>query len=89
MGIGVLNDGPIKTPRGPRSRQLVSTVTSGEDPFLPAFAENAGFDLAKVARVQVDNNRIPPCEAAAARVSRNPLNYLAPRRSRPDHAAHP
>jgi NitT/TauT family transport system substrate-binding protein len=34
---------------------LASTVTSGEYPFLPAFAENAGFDLAKVARVQVDN----------------------------------
>jgi hypothetical protein len=34
---------------------LASTVTSGEYPFLPAFAENAGFDLAKVTRIQVDN----------------------------------
>jgi ABC-type nitrate/sulfonate/bicarbonate transport system substrate-binding protein len=30
-------------------------VTSGEYPFLPAFAENAGVDLAKVTRIQVDN----------------------------------
>ena len=34
---------------------MASTVTSGEYPFLQAFAENAGFDLAKVTRVQVDN----------------------------------
>ena len=34
---------------------MTSTVTSGEYPFLPAFAESAGFDLAKVTRIQVDN----------------------------------
>ena len=55
MGIGVLNDGPIKTPKDLEGRQMASTVTSGEYPFLPAFAEKAGFDLAKVTRVQVDN----------------------------------
>jgi NitT/TauT family transport system substrate-binding protein len=55
MGIGVLNDGPIKTPKDLEGRQLASTVTSGEYPFLPAFAENAGFDLEKVTRIQVDN----------------------------------
>ena len=55
MGIGVLNDGPIKTPKDLEGRQLASTVTSGEYPFLPAFAENAGFDLSKVTRMQVDN----------------------------------
>lgn len=52
MGIGVLNDGPIKTPKDLEGRQLASTVTSGEYPFLPAFAENAGFDLEKVTRIQ-------------------------------------
>jgi hypothetical protein len=31
---------------------LASTVTSAEYPFLPAFAENAGFDLEKVTRIQ-------------------------------------
>jgi ABC-type nitrate/sulfonate/bicarbonate transport system substrate-binding protein len=55
MGIGVLNDGPIKTPKDLEGRQLASTVNSGEYPFLPAFAANAGFDLAKVTRIQVDN----------------------------------
>jgi NitT/TauT family transport system substrate-binding protein len=52
MGIGVLNDGPIKTPKDLEGSQLASTVTSGEYPFLPAFAENAGFDLEKVTRIQ-------------------------------------
>src|ERR1700719_658993 len=55
MGIGMLIDGPIKTPKDLEGRQLASTVTSGEYPFLPAFAENADFDLAKVTRMQVDN----------------------------------
>ena len=55
MGIGVLIDGPIKTAKDLEGRQMASTVTSGEYPFVPAFAEKAGFDLAKVTRVQVDN----------------------------------
>jgi ABC-type nitrate/sulfonate/bicarbonate transport system substrate-binding protein len=55
MGIGVMNDGPIKTPKDLEGRQLASTVTSGEYPFLAVFAEKAGFDLSKVTRVQVDN----------------------------------
>lgn len=55
MGIGVLNDGPIKSPKDLEGRQMGSTVTSGEYPFLPAFAEKAGFDLSKVTIVQVDN----------------------------------
>ena len=55
MGIGMLIDGSIKSPKDLEGRQLASTVTSGEYPFLPAFAENAGFDLARVTRVQVDN----------------------------------
>src|SRR5246127_5542512 len=55
MGIGMLIDGPIKTPKDLEGRQLASTVTSGEYPFLPAFAENAGFDVGKVNRGQVDH----------------------------------
>ncbi|HEV8032353.1 MAG TPA: ABC transporter substrate-binding protein [Stellaceae bacterium] len=55
MGIGVMSDGPIKTAKDLEGRQMASTVTSGEYPFLPAFAENAGVDLAKVTRIQVDN----------------------------------
>jgi ABC-type nitrate/sulfonate/bicarbonate transport system substrate-binding protein len=55
MGIGVMNDGPIKTPKDLEGRTMASVVTSGDYPFLPVFAEKAGFDLAKVTRIQVDN----------------------------------
>jgi len=55
MGIGVQNDGPIKTPKDLEGRTMASVVTSGEYPFLPLFAENAGFDLSQVTRIQVDN----------------------------------
>lgn len=55
MGIGVPADGPIKTPKDLEGHKMAGTVTSGEYPFLPAFAEKAGFDLAKVTIVQVDN----------------------------------
>jgi NitT/TauT family transport system substrate-binding protein len=63
MGIGVLNDSPIKTPKDLEGRQLGSTATSGEFPFLPAFADRAGFDFSKVTINQVDNkvrNRLLP-----------------------------
>jgi NitT/TauT family transport system substrate-binding protein len=55
MGIGVMNDGPIKTPKDLEGRTMASVVTSGDYPFLPLFAEKAGFDLTKVTRMQVDN----------------------------------
>jgi NitT/TauT family transport system substrate-binding protein len=55
MGIGVLNDSPIKTPKDLEGKQIGSTVTSGEFPFLPAFADKAGFDYPKLTIVQVDN----------------------------------
>ncbi|HTQ33422.1 MAG TPA: ABC transporter substrate-binding protein [Stellaceae bacterium] len=55
MGIGVLDDSPIKSPKDLEGKQMGSTATSGEFPFLAAFAEKAGFDLSKVTIVQVDN----------------------------------
>ena len=55
MGIGFLNDGPIKTPKDLEGRTMASVATSGDYPFLPLFAEKAGFDLSKVTRIQVDN----------------------------------
>jgi ABC-type nitrate/sulfonate/bicarbonate transport system substrate-binding protein len=54
MGIAVLADSPVKTPKDLEGRKLGSTVTSGEYPFLPLFARNAGLDLSKVQRVQLD-----------------------------------
>jgi NitT/TauT family transport system substrate-binding protein len=55
MGVGVLNDSPIKSPKDLEGKQIGSTVTSGEFPFLPAFADKAGFDYAKLTIVAVDN----------------------------------
>ena len=55
MGIGILTDGPIKSPKDLEGRDMASVVQSGEFPFLPAYAELAGFDLSKVKIAQVDN----------------------------------
>jgi NitT/TauT family transport system substrate-binding protein len=56
MGICVLKDGPIKTAKDLEGRKMASTVSSGDYPFLPVYAERAGFDLNKVERVQADPN---------------------------------
>ncbi|HEY5068030.1 MAG TPA: ABC transporter substrate-binding protein [Xanthobacteraceae bacterium] len=56
MGIGVLNDGPIKKPSDLVGHKLGTTVTSGEHPLLPAYAAKAGFDLSKVSIIQTDPN---------------------------------
>jgi NitT/TauT family transport system substrate-binding protein len=56
MGICVLKDGPIHTVKDLEGRKLASTVSSGDYPFLPVFAERAGFDLGKVNRIQADPN---------------------------------
>lgn len=54
MGICVLASSPLKGPADFAGRKLGATVTSGEYPFLPAFAKVAGFDLKSVEIVQVD-----------------------------------
>jgi len=54
MSVAVLADSPIHTPKDLAGKQLGSTVTSGEYPFLPAFAKNAGLDLASVDLVRCD-----------------------------------
>jgi len=54
MGIGLLDGSPIKLPRDLEGKKLGASVTSGEYPFLPLYAEKAGFDLAKVQMVQID-----------------------------------
>jgi NitT/TauT family transport system substrate-binding protein len=63
MGVGVMNEGPIKTPKDLEGRTVASVVTSADYPFFPLFAEKTGFDPAKVNRIQVDNkvrNRLLP-----------------------------
>lgn len=54
MGVVVLADSPIKTPKDLEGRKLGSTVTSGEYPLLPLFFNNSGVDASKVQRVQLD-----------------------------------
>jgi NitT/TauT family transport system substrate-binding protein len=54
MGVGVLAGSPIKTPKDLEGKKLGASVSSGEYPFLPLYAEKAGFDLSKVQLVQID-----------------------------------
>ena len=63
MGVGVMNDGLIKTPKDLEGRTMASVVTSGDYPFLAPFAEKTGIDLTKINRLHVDNkvrNRLLP-----------------------------
>jgi NitT/TauT family transport system substrate-binding protein len=54
MGIGLLAASPIKTPRDLEGKKVGASVSSGEYPFLPLYAQKAGFELAKVKLVQID-----------------------------------
>ncbi len=54
MGIAVLASSPIKAPKDLEGRKLGASVTSGEYPFLPLYAEKTGFTMAKVDVVQID-----------------------------------
>ncbi len=54
MGIGLLAGSPIERPKDLEGKKLGASVTSGEYPFLPLYADKAGFDLAKVQMVQLD-----------------------------------
>lgn len=56
MGIAVPADGPVRSPADLAGRTLAGTITSGEYPFLPAWARRAGLDFAKVRLVQTDPN---------------------------------
>ena len=63
MGICVLKDSPIKTPKDLAGKKMGSTVNSGEFPFLPVFAQKAGLDL-KAVEISQGRSQRP---AAAAR----------------------
>ena len=54
MGIAQLAASPIKTPNDHEGQTLGASDSSGEYPFLPLYAEKAGFDLSKVQVVQID-----------------------------------
>jgi NitT/TauT family transport system substrate-binding protein len=54
MGIGVLAGSSIKTPKDLEGKKLGASVTSGEYPFLPLYAQKSGFDMSKVNLLQID-----------------------------------
>jgi NitT/TauT family transport system substrate-binding protein len=55
MGIGVLADSPIKTPKDLVGKKVGAVPTSGEYPFFPAYAKKVGFDPKAVELVHMDN----------------------------------
>ena len=55
MGIGVPANSPITKPKDLEGKKLGASVSSGEYPFLPLYAQKAGFDLSKVQLVQLDS----------------------------------
>lgn len=56
MGVAVRKDGPIRAPKDLEGRKVGSTSSSGEYPFLPAYAAAAGIDYAKIEHVVADPN---------------------------------
>lgn len=54
QGVAVPADSPIKSPKDLEGHKMGAVVSSGEYPFLPLFAERAGFDLSKVDVQQID-----------------------------------
>ena len=54
QGIGILSDSPIRKPKDLEGKTLGGTPSSGEFPFLGAYASAAGFDLGKVKVVHID-----------------------------------
>jgi NitT/TauT family transport system substrate-binding protein len=55
MGVGVLADSSIQKPQDLAGKKIGAVPTSGEFPFFPAYAQKAGFDMASVELVHVDN----------------------------------
>jgi len=63
MGVCVMNDGPIKTPKDLEGHTIASVLLSADYPFFAPFAEKTGIDTKKITRIQVDNkvrNRLLP-----------------------------
>src|SRR5439155_714901 len=54
MGVGVLDDSPIRTPKDLEGRTVGWTPTSGEVPFFPVFARLAGVDQDKIKFVNMN-----------------------------------
>jgi NitT/TauT family transport system substrate-binding protein len=56
MAVITMSDTGVMKPKDLEGKKFAATTKSGEFPFLPAFAANAGVDLSKVEILQVDPN---------------------------------
>lgn len=54
MGVGVLDESPIKGPADLAGKKVGTVPTSAESPFFPAYAERAKLDVKSVELVSVD-----------------------------------
>lgn len=55
MGVGVLQDSPIKKPQDLAGKKIGAVPTSGEYPLFPAYAKKVGLDMGSVELVHMDN----------------------------------
>jgi NitT/TauT family transport system substrate-binding protein len=55
MGVGVLDESPIKTPQDLAGKKIGAVPTSGEYPLFPAYAKKIGLDLKSVELVHMDS----------------------------------
>lgn len=58
MGVGVLYDSPIKTPKDLAGKKIGAVPTSGEYPFFPAYAKKVGIDMKSIELVHLDSKVI-------------------------------
>jgi NitT/TauT family transport system substrate-binding protein len=56
MAVITMSDSGVAIPKDLEGKKFGATAKSGEFPFLPAFAANAGVDLSKIEILQVDAN---------------------------------
>jgi NitT/TauT family transport system substrate-binding protein len=55
LGIIVLENGSIKSPKDLEGKKIGVSAAGGDTPFLPAYCQQAGVDFEKVAVVQLDS----------------------------------
>src|SRR5258708_13932737 len=53
MAVITMSDSGVSTPKDLEGKKFGATTKSGEFPFLPAFAANAGVDISKVGILQL------------------------------------
>jgi NitT/TauT family transport system substrate-binding protein len=55
LGIIVLKNGPIKTPKDLEGKKVGESAAGGDTPFFPAYCKLASVDFSKVKIVQLDS----------------------------------